>query len=520
MSVAVSEVTRGRLVLNTAVTILSKGSLAVVAFVTTPLFLNELGDAAFGVWILVTTLSFESGYLNLSDLGFRAATAREVAKVRGRGEHDKQSQLVSTTFWVLLCLGVAIGGVLALSAEPLIGLFTIPIDLQEQARQTVWLVALGVAFEMPAAALQAGLEGAQRFSPIRIVEVAGRLVWATLSVVLVLQGRGIVALGASLCLAGALRLVLAAGLLRRLEPDIRISRWPSFVGARRLGFDGFVLVVHRITGVIWRQMDRIILGLAATAVAVAGYEVAFKVQAMGALAMSVGPSTVVPASAYLGSAHDVGRLRALYLRGTLYTFAVSTAVAIVGISFAPGILGTWVGDDYTDLSGMTRLFLTFPIIVSVHQVGLSMLVGLGRMQSLIALNVGALVINLVVSLTLVDRLGALGVVWGSLSGYVVLWLPYTLLLQRAFGVTWSEWVREVLMPVVPPASVIAGLGFVVGPTVNAFGQLWQVGIACAVVGAIGMVCFVGVGLPRAERDRVLAAVRSRSRSPVQLPPGQ
>ena len=112
----------------------------------------------------------------------------------------------------------------------------------------------------------------------------------------------------------------------------------------------------------------------------------------------------MPAAAYLGSAHDSEQLRKLYLRGTKYAVAMTLPVTVAALLYTRPLIVTWVGAEYEGLTSTTRLFLIYPLFVSVHVIGATMLVGLGRMREMLFLSPAAVLLNLVLSVILVQSL--------------------------------------------------------------------------------------------------------------------
>lgn len=504
-----SEVSGRRLVRNTAANAAGSLTVAVLAVVMTPFFLRRLGPAEYGVWLLATTLTFANGYLGFADLGLQQAGVRFIAEARRRADLAAINRLLSTMLALFAGLGVALGITLALVAGALARLFTVDPGLESAAQTVFMLVGLQVAFDLPAAAFLSVIEGAQSYGRLRIVEVGARLLWAVVVVFVVIAGGGAVAMAVVSLAVAALLFAVTVLFARQVQPGLRPSWRDADLGTLRevLGQAGSLLVL-KISGVVYRQMDRAIIGVALAAAAVAEYEVAYKIHATAAIMLSVAPSAVMPAAAYLGAADDLGQLRTLYLRGTKYALAMATSVSLAAMIHARPLIATWVGSAYTDLTATTQLFLSYPILVSVHVIGLTMLVGLGRMREMVVLSPAAIVLNLIVSLALVSRVGVIGVVWGTVIGYLVLWVPYLRIMLKAFEVSVGTWVREVLAPNLPGAAVQVGVGLAVMGRVDGFGQLWQVGLAIGVSAGLNLACLMIV-IGADERRNLTAALRGR-----------
>src|ERR1022692_3666961 len=84
----------------------------IVGFFLSPFILHRLGDDAFGLWVLVFSLT---GYYGLFDFGIRSSIVRYVAQFKATGEHHSLNCFINTSLCTyggsgLLLLMVTIGG--------------------------------------------------------------------------------------------------------------------------------------------------------------------------------------------------------------------------------------------------------------------------------------------------------------------------------------------------------------------------------------------------------------------------
>src|ERR1700757_4019054 len=61
-----------------------------------PYILHHLGDEAFGLWVLIFSVT---GYYGLFDLGIRSSIIRYVAKYSTVAEHDELNRLINTALF-------------------------------------------------------------------------------------------------------------------------------------------------------------------------------------------------------------------------------------------------------------------------------------------------------------------------------------------------------------------------------------------------------------------------------------
>src|ERR1700745_397689 len=76
-----------------------------VGFFLSPFILHHLGEDAFGLWVLVFSLT---GYYGIFDFGIRSSLIRFVSKFQATGEKDQLARLVNTSLFAYSCLGVVL----------------------------------------------------------------------------------------------------------------------------------------------------------------------------------------------------------------------------------------------------------------------------------------------------------------------------------------------------------------------------------------------------------------------------
>ena len=490
-----------------------------IGIVVTPFIINQLGLTAYGVWTLALTLTFAGGYASLADLGVEAATARYVAEARGDGDEEAINRTVSTTLAFFTGLGIVIAAAIVALSVPLTHLFSVPDDMHRAAVLCFAIVGGQIVFELPSRAFVAVLEGTQNFPTYQAVELTRALVQAAAWGAALIAGYGIVALAAGLALSTFVVLIAYWWLAHRAVPGLRAGpRHASREEFRRLvGYGGGVFVL-RFTGTLYRQMDKVILGVATTPSAVAIYEVANKIHLSAATVQSMSVSAVLPAAAT--SRRDPAILRDLYLRGSCYSVAVSLPVLIGVFVFAEPLIRDWIGSEAIDAATPARLFLLYLLINVVHNVGSVMVVALGRLRALLIATLANVGINLVVSIALVGSLEVEGVIIGTLVGNAVIWPVYLRIYLNAFDVGLGQWARRILVPnlygAVAQIAVLGGLVALIGTS----GNLLVIGVAIIGSVCVSLAVFLRFGLDANERGVLLATLRAAvlGRTPAPVSP--
>jgi O-antigen/teichoic acid export membrane protein len=500
-----SDVTSGRLLRNTLVNGVANASSAIVTAVLTPFLLHRLGASEYGIWVLALSLTFSSGYLALADLGLGEAAVKFIAEARAAGATNVVNEIASTTVAVFAGIGLVVGGAIASAAPLVVRVFDVDGPLSSAAQVAFLLMGLEVVLELPASALRAVVEGAQRYLPLRSMDVAGRALWGVLVVIAVNRGHGVVSLAVLTLLISALRLAASAVTAHRIQPGLRLRpRSVTRAALRRtIGYGGFVGGLKLLT-VIYAQMDRVIIGVVVSVAAVARYEVAFRVQSLAVLVLTMSSSAVLPATAYNAARGDVDKQRELYLRGSKYAVALCLSVTVAALLHTRPLITAWVGAEYTGVTTATRLFLIFPLVSCINQVGVAMLIGLGYAPRVLVLQAIGVGTNLVISVTLAPSLGISGVVIGTTVGGLVVWGPYVRLLLRTFDVSRAEWWRRLIAPNLPGLVAQTLVGLVVVALTGDAHRLWQVGALMAFSCLVHLSVFSWLGMADDERRHLVA----------------
>jgi O-antigen/teichoic acid export membrane protein len=490
-----------------------------LALVLTPFLIDNLGTDGFGVWALALSLSFLGGYASLTDLGVETSAARYVAEARADGDAIAASETASTTMAFFGLAALVAAPLVAALAVPLTHLFDVPFDLRGDATACFALMGAQLLFELPARAYFALIEGAQRYDVYQLIEFSRSVTQAGFFVAALVMDLGLPGLAAGMVASSAIVLLLGHFAARRIVPEVKVARrHVSRARFRALFTFGGQYFLVRMMGTLYRQMDKAIVGIGLGLRAVTFYEIANRIHQGAAMVQSIVASSLLPATAYLR--RDRVTLRELYLRGTTYTVAVGLPVVVSAFILAEDLIRTWVGESFTDAAGSARLFLVFVAFVTVHATGAAMIVALGRMRFVITVTVAFTVINLVVSIALVQPLGVNGVIVGTLVAQAAIWLPYTLYFFREFDVTLRQWLGQVIRPNLPGLLLQGATAAPLVYLADGAGNLVFVALIGLLSVALSLTAFVAVGLPRDARLRLFSALKGALGRAAAQPPSE
>lgn len=449
---------RRRLLINTATTGVANLWAMVIAIVSLPLLLRGLGAEGFGLWVLLQTFSAFNGWLSLGDLGLATATPRFVAEAGAEDDDGRRRALIRTSVTSFALLGMLWAALLALLGPWLLPmLFDVSDSMRSSFGQAVVIVAVTAAVDQTTRGCHACLEGLQRVDLSRWGDVVRRTAaigGATVAAVTT----GSLATTALAAFAGSLvGLAFTITALHRVAP-VRLLGIEA-LAARQLFSYGRTVAALRPIGVIHRMMDRVIVGIILGPSAVTVVEIATQVQNGAEAVLSASSYAVVPGAAHVEARGDRHTLQDLLLTGTKYSLLATMPFVIGPALLAVPLLTVWIGGEATQAAGPVVLALAYVAATAPLQVGSNLLLGTGRAGAVLKAAGASIVVNLALSLILIDSLGVSGVFIATLiSGLVLVPILGRAVLEAA-ETDARTFIRSAVLPVVPPA---VALGVAVG----------------------------------------------------------
>jgi O-antigen/teichoic acid export membrane protein len=400
---------------NVVASLLNAGAGIGVALITTPLIIDQVGTAGYGVWTIALAFIL---YLAIAEAGFGPAAQRFVAVAHGHGELGPAARIMWSTLALYVAVGLAALVVLLFAADDIVSLFDIPRGLEADARDLIRLVGVALTLGLAATAvgnIQAGLE---RFVALAVATIAGSIVYLVLIIVFVAAGASLFQLGLTVIAQQLVMLLVRLVSVR----DVVFYGRPAIVSREEwsaLWRFSAKLQASVLSLLINNQSDKVVVGLVAPASTVGQLGIATQIaEAMRAL----GAAALTPMISRLTSISGSGDQRLLHATfrrlNSLWLLGLIGAGAIVVASVYP-VLSGWLGSGYGDavlfaeflvaaavvgLFGGTR----FAYLRATNQIGLEARLGL----VVVALNV-AFTIPLAVAI------GAVGVVAGTLAANVL-----------------------------------------------------------------------------------------------------
>jgi O-antigen/teichoic acid export membrane protein len=494
---------RARLGVNMLANALSAFSTLAVAAIMTPLVLDRLGTAAFGVWTVIGSVVL---YLVIAESGFGPAVQRYVAVSHAHGDLRQPAALMWTMLAAYAVAGALLCAVLQLLAADIVSVFAFPVALRGDAVGLLSLVSIVVPLALAATGLGNVLFGLERFIFVSVSSSLGATALLGTTLVALDADAGLRALGYGLLAQQAVLLVLRAAALW----DVVASGRPAFASRAQVrAVTGFSakLQLSALTVLINGQSDRVVAGLAAPVVTVGRLGIAGQVAEAGRLVAGALLQPVVSRLSSIAAHGDRERLEGEYRRLSRVWIVAMLGATAVGLGLLHPLLLSWLGPGYDEaLVFATVLVVAYGINI-VTGIGSAYLRATGAVGIEVRTGILMVGLNLLFTIPLAIAAGALGVVAGTLAANVL-------------GTAWFFWRLHAIVPLALPSSgrclrVLAlaalagaatlGAGSVAATTLPRFVAMLPVGIAAAVSLAGYLVIALGLRPIDVVRRRGAAA---------------
>ncbi len=488
-----------------------------VMFFLIPFMVSRLGVDMFGLWTLIFAVV---GLFGLMDLGFATAAMKYVAELTASGDHAGRNEVLATLLMVYGVLGVICLVLVAILAGPAAGWFDLSPDHAQPFTLALWLIGTAVAINFPASLVKAILIGSGRMHLVNAIELVTTLVNAALIVILLEAGFGLLGMAIATATTMLLGPVVMLPLAIRLTPGLSASpRLFSRSRVRELLGVSVYFFVANVAVLIILRIDPVVIKMFLALSAVAVYAVAAKIAEYTYLLNKQFSNALMPLVSQSKGAGDADTVRRILVDGTRFLLAIAVPFIALLFFYADAIVIRWMGHEFAQSVPLLRILLLAVLFSSV-QLNAANVLGMTGEHRFVAFAMGgSAVLNLILSIILIQIFGLTGVALGTLLATLV--AEFLFVVPRACreqGIGLGDFLRDAIWPTLPalvPALGTAALMAYAQPPDN-FGWIILEGSVAAL---LYFAAFYRTGLAAWERELIAAKARSvLTRSRVTQPP--
>jgi len=450
-------ISKRRIFQNVASSWFALGVNILIGVFLSPFILHRLGDAAFGIWILIFSVT---GYYGIFDLGIRSSVVRFVAKFSATKDEENLARVINTSLFAYAGIGALAMLLTVVGAVYVDRLFKIPPDFHSTARWLFLIVGASVAIGFPVGVFGGALEGLQRFYLVSCTNVVSALLRTAAIVFVLSRGHGLVMLAlVTTILPLLVSLVRAWIALRILRTPIGL-RFVHRSTARLMASHSGLTFLILMSAQLRFQTDEIVIGTILSTGAITFFSIGARIVDYASNVVLCLSQLFVPMSSQSEARGDARGLREILIAGNRACAFIILPICASLIILGKSVIEVWVGAQYISQSYPVLLVLIIPFTLMLCQAASSrMLLGTSQHRAFGIVTLVEGVVNVILSVLLVRPYGIFGDALGTaipLTCTVVLFLPRHVC--RKFGIEVLTFLKHAYtLPVLITLPLVASL---------------------------------------------------------------
>ncbi len=362
--------------------------------------------------------------LAVLDLGIANTLTNSISRAYAERSEEMAKRYYATAFWATSAIAILLGLIGAVIWPHIDWGKLFGLSDSAMGRQAGKCVAISfgyVLLTLPLGLANKVMGGYQRVPVTNMFAMLNSVLGLVATILVVRMHGTVVDLMAAFCaamLTGTILLNLWMGL--RHEPRIRPTPRRAHLGAaREIMSHGVLFFILQIAGLAVFNSDNLIIAHFLGAEQVTPYAVTWRLVGYASVLQSLVVPSLWPAfsEAYVGQ--DMAWIRAAYRRIMRATLLIVTPAALL-VGFAGRwIISVWAGKAAVPNPGLLwgMCFWALLLAITVNQAAL--LAATQRLQLQAVCSVLTAILNLVLSIALVQRIGAIGVLSATIISYLL-----------------------------------------------------------------------------------------------------
>lgn len=389
----------------------SLGVNIVVGIFLSPFILHRLGDTAFGIWVLIFSVT---GYYGLFDLGIRSSVIRYVSTYTATNDEQGLAKLINTSLATYSGIGVVALAVTLVCSLFIDRLFRIPPEFLVTARWLFLMVGAAVALGFPTGVFGGILEGLQRFYFVNLTNLVSTLLRAALIVLALTHGKGLLTVALITVALPILSSLVRAAIVMRVLPIHFGWRYVDRGSLREIANYSAVSFILMIAYKLRFKTDEIVIGTFLSVTAITYFSIGDRLLDYATEVVSSLAQIFVPMSGQSHASGKMDRLRTILVAGNRACAFIILPIAATLIILGKSVIAAWVGTRYIAASYPVLLVLVVPMTFSLAQAAsVRILYGMAKHQGLAWVTLMESIANLILSIALIRPLGIVGDALGT-----------------------------------------------------------------------------------------------------------
>ncbi len=377
-----------------------------------PYLIHTLGDTKYGVWSVVSALT---GYMSLLDLGISSAVAKYVAKYKALRDYRAINVVIGSSLVVLMTVAALLILVSPLVANGMVGFFDFDGEIGRTVHALIIVASIDIAIFVCTGVLMGAYFGFQRFEVTNAVNLSVGLFKALAFYLALSNGLGLLAMGFVSLFGNILAAVLLFATMRKIEPEVKLQ--PQLADKKTIrtiyDYSKYTFISMFAMQLVYYS-DAFVIGYFLSAAAITIYTIPWSLSEYTNKLILAIAQTFVPVFSDQDATQGNEAIYRTYVTGTKFMLLVSNLLCIGILAVGDHFIGIWMGPRYAvECSVILSLLFFTQLIKGPQLLSYSILLGTANHHKYSIYNFGFSLLNLFLSIMLVQRYGLVGVAIGT-----------------------------------------------------------------------------------------------------------
>ena len=477
----------------------------VVTFVMTPVLVSNLGNYDYGIWEILAAIV---GYMGLLDFGMKPTIVRFSSKYLAENSPEDLRILYSTA-WVFM---FAVGGVVFLFfiGWAILWVDLLSVDADQQYRYSLLLILIGfqVFVSFPGYVAEGFLEGFQEFKRKNNISIFYLISTSAIVYALITPSNGIILL-ATVSAAGFFikylhfAVLLTSTTYGNLWPNPLRASITTFMNTARFGFKALVQgVAHTIES----GTDTLVIGYFLGASIVPFYAIpANLINYIKNVGWTL-TQAFMPLFTTMHAQNQIKELQEVYIGASRYVIALLMPVCVGATLLGGPFIGLWVGEQYQNEADLIILLLAIYVAYPLlNPFSVRYLIAIGAHGLLAKITTVGAIMNIALSIALVESWGIAGVALGSVIPTIIIMPVILKVCCDHLGISVVTYLNKSILPSIVPITLMGVCLYILRISWH-LDSYSEIAFSVLIGAAIYTILFYTIGMSSSERTWLLSKI--------------
>lgn len=418
----------------------------VISLILMPFIIGKIGEAAFGFWVLSFSIV---GYAGLLDMGLSQTVIKKVSELIAIHDLESLKSTCSQIFSLYCILGILVVLIFFLIGKfTLTSWFQIPPDLYDEARLAFYVIGINAGFSFLSKFWEGIVVGIQNFVFRTKIMYLGTFLQFVLILILLSYGFGLMALVSINLVIEIVKCLAYYNHVRHnltyLKVSFSLHKFHEIIPLLSLSIQFFILQACFL--IIW-QTDRIVIGVFLPIAYLTLYEVALRINETIRSIVTSLQGIAFPLASELYSLGQKESMQKIVLIGTKYVFILFFLLAIPAVILSKEFITIWMGADYLYAAPILLILLIGQVLNAFNFITVQVFQAMGKLKVLIITRVLSALMNLILSVILIEKFGLIGVALATTIQFGITELPLLSYLLKNLDISIKDYFRGSILSI-------------------------------------------------------------------------